>query len=392
MDIIGFFEGRVTLCGDSRQSAAILNLLMRENIPYEKFLTCREGEQVQFTLSERNAKRLLCLCEEIGICLSVCDRSGLPQLFLRYGRRGGIWVGALVATVLVYASSQVVWDIRITGNETLDAREIRSMLSESGLEIGTYLRDFDNDLVETKLLLNHREISWISINIKGTTANVEIQETVRGESGETNAANLVAARDGQIERVEAYDGSVCVKVGDVVRKGEVLVSGLYDGVGSLRTTRARGEIYARTVREFFVEIPLEGIEKVYTGREWSEKYINFFSNRIKVFTNTGNAGATCDIIYYNSKLGIPGGVSLPIGTETVCYREYREEPALLDGQTAMEKAFSELERQLEAFVTEAGAELLSKTVEYELDETAYRIRCTVVCIENIAETREIDID
>ena len=392
MDIIGFFEGRVTLRSERSQSAAILNLLMRENIPYDKFLICGEGETVQFTLSERHAKRLLCLCEEVGICLFVCKRCGLPQLLSRYGRRVGIWTGALAAAVLVYASSQVVWDIRITGNETLDAREIRSMLSESGLEIGTYLRGFDNDLVETKLLLSHREISWISINIKGTTANVEIQETVRGDSGETNAANLVAARDGQIERVEAYDGSVCVKVGDVVREGEVLVSGLYDGVGSLRTTRARGKIYARTVREFFVEIPLESTEKVYTGREWSEKYINFFSNRIKVFANTGNAGATCDIIYYNSKLKIPGGVSLPIGTEMVCYREYREETALLDGQEAMEKAFSELESQLEAFVTETGAELLSKTVEYELDESAYRIRCTVVCIENIAETQEIDID
>ena len=83
---------------------------------------------------------------------------------------------------------------------------------------------------------------------------------------------------------------------------------------------------------------------------------------------------------------------MPIGTETVCYREYREETALLDGQAAMDKAFSELERQLESFVTETGAELLSKTVEYELDESAYRIRCTVVCIENIAETQEIDID
>ena len=121
MDIIGFFEGRVTLRSERSQSAAILNLLMRENIPYDKFLICGEGETVQFTLSERHAKRLLCLCEEVGICLFVCKRRGLPQLLSRYGRRVGIWTGALAAAVLVYASSQVVWDIRITGNETLDA-------------------------------------------------------------------------------------------------------------------------------------------------------------------------------------------------------------------------------------------------------------------------------
>ena len=43
MDIIGFFEGRVTLRSERSQSAAILNLLMRENLPYDKFLICGDG-------------------------------------------------------------------------------------------------------------------------------------------------------------------------------------------------------------------------------------------------------------------------------------------------------------------------------------------------------------
>lgn len=390
MDFLSFWEGRVTLCADERCGTALLNLFMDHAIPYDGFTVC--GDCVRFTISARNAERVLALCKPMGICLSVVERRGFPQAWRRYGRRVGMWLGGIVAASLIFAASRVVWDIRITGNEQLEAREIEAMLKESGLSVGTYLPTLDTDLVENRLLLAHREIGWISVNIKGTTANVEIVETVRGGTAQTEAANLIATRDGRIERVEAYDGNVCVKVGDVVREGQVLVSGVYEGSGGLRSTRATGAIYARTVRDFMIEIPLQCTKKVYTGREWREKYINFFSNRIKVFANTGNVGGTCDIIYYNGSLQLPGGVTVPMGTETVCYREYHEESVTLDGQSAMEKAFSALEHQLEAFVTETDAELLRKTVEWELDETAYHLRCTVICIENIALTQEIDID
>ena len=47
--------------------------------------------------------------------------------------------------------------------------------------------------------------------------------------------------------------------------------------------------------------------------------------------------------------------------------------------------------QLEKFVSETGAELLSKTIAWELDGEAYRISCSVVCVENIARTLEFDV-
>ena len=388
---MGFFSGQVTLSGEARDGAAILELVGREGIVCRRFFSEGDGS-VRVVLSARAAKHLCKVCCEADIRLSVIEKRWLPDLAERYGKRIGLWLGVLAATLLVWLSSKVVWDIRVTGNQMLSDEEIKEILAESGLFEGTYLPKFDASSTENRVLLSHSEIGWIAINIKGTTANVEVSETVRGRQEGKSAANLVAARDGKIERIEVYDGSVCVKVGEVVRAGEVLVSGVYEGVGSLRTTRAAGKIYARTVREFSVEIPLKSTEKVYTGREWCEKYINFFSKRIKVFANTGNVGATCDIIYYNGGLGLSDGTSVPIGMETVLYREYREQEIMLDGQTAMERAFTTLEGMLETFVTESQAELLKKTVTYELDEDAYRLRCEVICVENIALTRELDID
>lgn len=389
MDVVGFFEGRVTLGGEATRAVDVLEFIRASSLSCESFFL--RDDRFFVTLSSRDAERVRAFCGQRRIDLVTVRERGLPRLTRQYRKRVGIWCGSFAAAVLIYACSQVVWDINVVGNEVLEKEEILAMLAESGLEIGTYLGTFDNDRVEMRMLSDHREIGWIAVNVRGTTANVEILETVRGEREDGEATDLVATREGQIERIEAFDGDVRVKVGDVVRKGDLLVSGLYDNVGSLRMTRAKGSIFARTVREFDVEIPLKSVQKVYTGREWSEKSIIFFSKRIKVFTNTGNEGASCDIIYRNSSLKMPGGVSLPIGIGATRYREYEERDVLLNGDEAMSLAFDELDGVLERFVTQTGAELLSKTIRCELDGDSYRIHCTVTCIEDIACEKPIDI-
>lgn len=385
--MIGFFCGRVRLRGGQRFAVKLLNLCMRFEIPYGSYRVCDGFFFIDMT--ERSAVRLIRLADDEGIVLEVVSRDGLPQLWRQYGRRFGLAVGAVLCCLLLFLSSRVVWDVRITGNRELGREEIRQMLSSCGLDVGTYLPTLDTDLVETRLLLSHKELCWVSVNVRGTTANVELLETGRGAERSDGYANLVASRDGTVERIESYDGNVCVRVGDVVGAGDLLVSGIYD---SLRATRASGKIYARTVHQFDVEIPLKSTQKVYTGREWSEKYVNFFAKHIKVFSNTGNAGAFCDIIYHNNGIVLPNGVSLPVGVRSVVYREYREETVNRTEREAMNAAFDQLSEELSVFVSETGAELLEKSVTFSLDAHAYRLQCTVVCIENIALTREFDMN
>ena len=389
--MMGFLFGRVRVSGEGRFTAKLLNLLMTYGISYES-LSLRGG-QIQFQVSERAFRRLAKLCDAEGICLTVEERNGLPQMVRRYGKRIGLLAGILLAAVVLFWGSRVVWDVRVTGNVVLADETVREMLSACGLKSGTYLPTLDTDLVESKMLLSHRELCWISVNIRGTTANVEVLETVSGDRETEMNANLVASCDGQIERIEVYEGNVTVKVGDVVREGDLLAGGIYDkGLLGVRITRAKGEIYARTVHSFEIEIPLESEEKVYTGREWTEKYVNFFGKRIKVFANTGNVGAECDIIYRDNGVSLPDGAVLPISLQSVIYREYRKELRTYGNGEAMEQAFSALAGELEAFVTKTGAELLSKTVRCELDESAFRIYCTVICVENIALVQEFDIN
>ncbi|MBR4872429.1 MAG: sporulation protein YqfD [Clostridia bacterium] len=388
---MGRLFGYVRYCLSLADEVALWNLLMENGIPCRDFT---RGERwLSVCVSRRFSARLFAACREAGICLEEASRGGLPAVVSRYRRRWGLMVGAILASLLLFASSRVVWDVRVSGNAALDDETVRQMLAECGLESGARLSRLDTDLIEGRLLLAHREICWVSVNLRGTTAYVELLETARGQRDEAGAVNLVASRDGRIERIEAYDGHVLVKVGDVVRAGELLVSGAYDeGLFGPRVTNARGAVYARTVHTFSVEIPLDYEEKVYTGRVGREIYVNFFSKRIKVFANTGNLGGECDIIYLDNGISLPGGIELPVRTAQTLYREYRMESGRLAGDEAMEKAFAALAQRLAQFVSETGAELLEKSLSFCLDEDSYELSCRVVCIENVAREQEFDVN
>ncbi|MBO5305894.1 MAG: sporulation protein YqfD [Clostridia bacterium] len=390
MTLFGFFTGETVFEASGKDAARIFNLCMKEKIPYSR--TAWNGEHFLMTASGRAASRLCALCEHEGISLRVRGRRGLPWLWARYRGRLGLLMGFLTVALLFALSRGVVWRIHIEGNERLSDTHILSLLAEQGVALGAPLGRIETDFVEGRILLAEKDISWIALNVKGTTVGVELRETERGKAEKLGAANLVALCDGQIEQIEVYDGNVTVKKGDVVRRGELLVSGVYDTAdgGAIHTVRAYGEVLARTVHEYSVEIPLLYEKKVYTGREWSEKTLKFFAKRIKVFTNTGKAPPTCDIIYEKNDLSFFGGEALPLGIHTTRYREYALESVTLTSQTAAEYAFEKLELELAAL--SGRAELLDKTIAFELTDEAYLLCCRVTCIENIAVTQEIEIE
>ena len=88
-----------------------------------------------------------------------------------------------------------------------------------------------------------------------------------------------------------------VGIGQAVKKGELLVSGIYDSqTEGYRFTRAAGEVLARTERSFVAEIPFTQSVKQPKETKITEIRLNFFNFSLKIFKSTGNITDSCDII------------------------------------------------------------------------------------------------
>lgn len=391
MNLRYFFSGWARLCADGACATAILNLCMRYRLVYSHRRTDPRTGEVHFDMSASCAGLLCRRCAEQGIPVRVLRRGGLPHLLMQYRHRVGLVIGAALGLAILLASGRVLWDIRVSGNETLTTRQVLQELEASGLHVGMPLSELDSNQAEIQIQLDSDLISWVSINMAGTVANVEIRERVpTPEDAPLQPANLVARCEGVIEGLEVYTGNTVVQVGQGVQEGDLLVSGVFDSQAvGWRVTRASGRVLARTVHEFSIEIPLNYEQKVYVGDPITQKTLIFFEKEIKLFKNTGISGTGCDKISNVDSFTFREGVGLPIALRSETYLPYETRPAIRDYAQAQVLAYAELARVLARDLPEA--DLLRKSLSAELTDEAYILHCTVTCLEDIARVQEFSV-
>ena len=291
-----FIVGYKILKIKAEDSAAFVNMCGDYGLRYISLDFAEESSEIKATLFWSG--KILRTAKALGIEIECVRECGLPALIKRYRHRYGIAIGALVGLVFAVYTSGLVWDIRVEGNSRLSESEVIGILKTCGFNEGIGHRGLNTGVIENRVLIYSDDISWITINIIGTVAEVEIRETaVVDESEFMAAANLVAERAGVVEYFEQTRGNVAVVTGEAVSEGQLLVGGVYGSEEEgFRYTVAKGKVYASTERDISVEIPLKYEKKVYTGESKTEKYLIFFENEIKFYGNSGNLYASCDTI------------------------------------------------------------------------------------------------
>lgn len=349
------------------------------------------GESAELLIPFFCLRRLAKAAESQNITLTPLSSHGIPALLSRYRHRYGLFAALLLSIVIAILASGVIWDIRIDGENKLSEREVKDILRECGLELGTPTRTIDSGVLENRVLILSDDISWISVNIIGTVAEVEIRELDFSENdAEPNApANLVATQHGKIVALEDISGNIAVEIGEEVAEGQLLIGGIYgDEENGFRYTRARGRVIAEVERCFELEISRVQTKKVYTETQKCEKYLIFFKKRIKFFSNYRNLPPTCDKIDIEEYIPAPNGRYLPLGLYDTRYLEYEFTERELSDEELSALAYEQISALIAAELS--NAELLRRETECELYADRAVIKCKIKCLVDIARAQEIE--
>lgn len=318
---------------------------------------------------------------------------GIPVLISKHKHRLGIPIGIIVSLLIIFFSSGVIWDIRVDGAERLCEEDVISVLDDCGLRVGSKKSKLEISSIENAALILSDEISWISVNVIGTVANVEIRELDFAPEPEDNfsAANVVASENGKILGFEDIKGNIAVHIGDYVSRGQLLIGGIYgDEENGFRYTAAKGRVLAEVERTLVEQIPRNYRKKSYTGEKKCEKFLVFFKKEIKIFSNCGNLYPSYDKIDTIEYLRAPNGDDLPIGIRTVRYLEYTHTDQSHTDTELIELAQYKLRADIASALSDG--ELLGKLVDFELNESGIILNCSIRSIEDIAKTQEIKIE
>ncbi len=246
----------------------MINLCVKNGIPLWDGKRLEGAFQARTTAA--GAKRLPELARKSGLLLTIRQRQGLPRWLERSKKRIGLLAGAAVAGAALILSSSIIWNIQVTGNHRLSTEEILSVLQELGVHRGTFREGVDVRNVERQMMLHLDDLSWVAVNLKGSTASIRVRERVLPPEilDVTTPSNIVSTSTGYITAMDVFEGQAVVDVGDAVTQGELLVSGIMeDGNGKNRTVRSRAKITARVEDTLAVTIPLTQTDFLCRGVE-----------------------------------------------------------------------------------------------------------------------------
>ncbi len=384
--------------------AEVLSLLVEGKLDY--WDVRREEETLSFCLLEREYRQLRRLAGELP--LTTHRRRGLPQWLARHRRRLGVPLGFVIFLLLTHLSTQYVWDVTVSGNETLTDAEVQACLEELGCGVGSHIPSVDYYAICHQFLLANEKVAWISVNMVGTTARVELIEadskSPLDDGGNGTPSNLLAARPGVIVRTETASGMTVVEAGQTVTEGQLLVSGVVDvgrneEEGRFRLVRSRARVFARTERRLEVVVPYETVKRTPMGRKTLKKSLKFFGKSIKLEENSSILYEGCDIIKEDRRIvlfegdTLTGGIPLPVSIVTESYEIYAETAVRLTEEEAMRVAVIEMSDLFSQ--TLPDAEILTRTVTVEERETeagrALVLAWEITCIEDIARESLIGV-
>ncbi|MGN1002789.1 MAG: sporulation protein YqfD [Oscillospiraceae bacterium] len=250
----------------------------------------------------------------------------------------------LLLLALLFVSRLFIWEITVVGNETVPAGKILDVLSDCGVETGTFWPKLTADLVRSDALLQLPELSWLTVNIYGSRAEVLVRERVEKPEilSEDTPADIVAEKTGLVEEVRALIGTAEAQKGTAVLAGETLISGGAESTFSPpRLLHAWGSVTALTYYEFSAQIPVTEQVKSYTGGEKSRWSLVIGGERLNFYGNSSIYDASCDKITTVWDLGIEGLFRLPVSLvrqRSVFYELTERERDKSQARTELEEA------------------------------------------------------
>ncbi len=334
-------------------------------------ITLRAGEYPAFCA----------LAQSVGWRVTVCRQSMLSRSQGLMAKRMMLAAGILVFCTVVWIAHAFVWFVRIEGaGEFLG--EVRTVLAAQDVRPGRFRETLDLEAVRAALEQRLPQVAWVNVRLQGVTvsvtcvpARVPLEAEYGGE-----ACDVIAARDGVVRAMTVYAGTPLVKVGDAVRRGQVLVSGQERSAdGAMRAVPARAEVLSRVWYSARARIPAMQSDATPTGKE---------QGRIVYCTPWGSWSQDPPSTFAEEDIAMErqaiGGVFVPLWIQYEHYAEVTMTRSLRDRQQ-LEQESSTIAERLAREKLPFGAQILDKWVEYSMmKDEHFAAEVVLETVENIA--------
>lgn len=390
--------------------------LCRNNSIELRHLVRRENA-IQMEIDAENFKKLRPLVRKTHVKIHILNRHGPAFFFYRHKRRWWFLLGMTVFAGMIYMLSLFVWQIDIDGNRKYTDALILQALAQMDVKTGCRKSEIDLPKIEEELRIMYNEITWVSASITGTKLQIELREgdlkisgssgggktgnvkrvenrennskTQNGESETDLPANLVADEDAIITNLVVRRGTVAVRYGDEVKKGDVLIEGkvyIYNKDETLKKVdylTAEGDVFGKYQELYEKHYQRKHEVRSYTGKNYRELGVAIVGKSFclpvweNILKKQLEENTLSEVWSWKKQFRLTPTFYLPFAleyTEYVPYEnvveEYTDEVIKKMAEEELQKYLNELEKK--------GVQIISNSVTISLDADGGHVKGTLI--------------
>ncbi len=356
-----------------------------------------EANKVKMKVSIKGYKSLRYCAKKTKCKIKILDKRGLPFIFFKYRKRKILLFGFIAFVGLLYFLSSYIWAIEITGTEQIKEYEIKEFLKNKNIGNGTKKSHINTIVLEEQLLKEFDILSWVNVQSVGTTLNINASEILEQKefNMQNEPSNLIAKKDGLITYIAVNNGLGNVKAYDVVKKGDILITGEVflkeDENGKhFRYTYASGEVKAKVYYDMNFFIPYEYEEYEYTGNTKNRYTLVLGDNKINLYFNR-NFYNDYDIINENKQMKFGENYRTPVVLKKEIFLERELISKNRDFEQCKQYATTIINEKL---VTEfdINIDIVKKNIDFLEKDDGIEVVVEISTIENIGEEQLINFD
>lgn len=344
--------------------------------------------QLCFNIGPADYNRLKKLLPEGRYKLNIGSSRGLSLMLYAFRARYCLIAGIIISIVLAFFASSRIWFVKVRGCEKVSEENVLQLLESYGLKSGASVSGEELDEMEKRLMQDISDISWVGISRRGVNIYAYIKES--SELPESTPidkpADVIALKDGVVEKVTVLQGRAVVTQGQTVRAGDVLISGelIYQDL-PYQYIYALGDVQARIWYSGERKISLVQSETVRTGNTAVVRTMRIFGQDIPL--DGENPFASYEV---ESREQDVMNLGIPVTIITQTYYETEEREYSITQEEALELGKSDLEQELSAQIPQ-DAEILRTQSSVKAAEggNAVIVSMFIETLEQIGQTKEL---
>ena len=348
-----------------------------------------DGITVRLCISDRNYDEFAEIAERYGAICEIVYKKGLVHKLAFVKSRKFFILGFLLFLLSIFVNASFVKEITVSGVETVTEEDVLDLLENYGFRKGVFIHNLDKKRIQQEVMRDCDKFAWLWIHLEGNKATVTVKERTPKPDmvSAEDYSNCVASRDGVVVEIMPRTGRQIVKPGDVVKKGDLLISGLSETkTGEIRYVHADGIVTAKTWYTAEGEYNHTRIDRILSGRTKKLYFIEAGENRMPIGSD--------DIGFENYDVSEIKKVCPILNLAfTICtYCEIIEENVTIDDEEAVASAKEVLTKQLNDELSSKDSLVIDNISSEWITNSMgnIEVRVTFECTEDIAMYQSLD--